>query len=164
MYPLINSWDGWWLIQAEIHTAYIEKFLLFVLAWINLLDRRSMMRSEPRRSMSQNPWNGVITEPCASLNVYDLLILFPNLSKPTCRCWLHWEISVVTVSETNDSLLVSSTKVYGCLMVQVINETLRVANIISGVFRRATTDIHFKGQVSIQICCIFQQLLSCDRL
>lgn len=28
---------------------------------------------------------------------------------------------------------------------QVINETLRVANLISGVFRRANTDIHFKG-------------------
>jgi hypothetical protein len=29
--------------------------------------------------------------------------------------------------------------------VQVISETLRVANLISGVFRRANTDIHFKG-------------------
>lgn len=28
---------------------------------------------------------------------------------------------------------------------QVISETLRVANLISGVFRRANTDIHFKG-------------------
>jgi hypothetical protein len=30
-------------------------------------------------------------------------------------------------------------------ILQVINETLRVANLISGVFRRANTDIHFKG-------------------
>lgn len=32
-----------------------------------------------------------------------------------------------------------------CFGRQVINETLRVANIISGVFRRSMTDIHFKG-------------------
>jgi len=31
---------------------------------------------------------------------------------------------------------------------QVISETLRVANLISGVFRRANTDIHFKGYFS----------------
>ena len=30
-------------------------------------------------------------------------------------------------------------------LLQVISETLRVANLISGVFRRANTDIHFKG-------------------
>jgi len=29
--------------------------------------------------------------------------------------------------------------------IQVVNETLRVANIIGGIFRRATTDIDIKG-------------------
>lgn len=29
----------------------------------------------------------------------------------------------------------------------VVNETLRVANIISGVFRRTVTDVHYKGLV-----------------
>ena len=37
----------------------------------------------------------------------------------------------------------------------VINETLRVANIISGVFRRANTDIHFKGYTIPKGCKIF---------
>lgn len=29
----------------------------------------------------------------------------------------------------------------------VVNETLRVANIISGVFRRTVADVHYKGLV-----------------
>ena len=29
---------------------------------------------------------------------------------------------------------------------QVVNETLRMANIISGIFRRVTTDINVKGK------------------
>ena len=33
-------------------------------------------------------------------------------------------------------------------LLQVISETLRVANLIGGVFRRANTDIHFKGYFS----------------
>ncbi|KAJ1274151.1 hypothetical protein BS78_05G040600 [Paspalum vaginatum] len=37
----------------------------------------------------------------------------------------------------------------------VINETLRVANLISGVFRRANTDIHFKDYVIPKGCKIF---------
>lgn len=37
----------------------------------------------------------------------------------------------------------------------VINETLRVANIISGVFRRATADIHFKGYTIPKGCKVF---------
>ncbi|CAL9748596.1 unnamed protein product [Musa acuminata subsp. burmannicoides] len=37
----------------------------------------------------------------------------------------------------------------------VINETLRVANIISGVFRRAMTDIHFKGYKIPKGCKVF---------
>lgn len=37
----------------------------------------------------------------------------------------------------------------------VINETLRVANIISGVFRRATDDIHFKGYKIPKGCKVF---------
>ncbi|XP_074578597.1 3beta,22alpha-dihydroxysteroid 3-dehydrogenase-like [Curcuma longa] len=37
----------------------------------------------------------------------------------------------------------------------VINETLRVANIISGVFRRAMTDIHFKGYTIPKGCKVF---------
>lgn len=37
----------------------------------------------------------------------------------------------------------------------VINETLRVANIIGGVFRRANTDIHFKGYTIPKGCKIF---------
>lgn len=37
----------------------------------------------------------------------------------------------------------------------VISETLRVANLISGVFRRANTDIHFKGHVIPKGCKIF---------
>lgn len=37
----------------------------------------------------------------------------------------------------------------------VINESLRVANIISGVFRRANTDIHFNGYTIPKGCKIF---------
>jgi len=37
----------------------------------------------------------------------------------------------------------------------VINETLRVANLISGVFRRANTDIHFKDYIIPKGCKIF---------
>ncbi|CAD6254902.1 unnamed protein product [Miscanthus lutarioriparius] len=37
----------------------------------------------------------------------------------------------------------------------VISETLRVANLISGVFRRANTDIHFKDYVIPKGCKIF---------
>nr|ACG42185.1 cytochrome P450 CYP90A22v2 [Zea mays] len=37
----------------------------------------------------------------------------------------------------------------------VISETLRVANLISGVFRRANTDIHFKDYVIPKGCRIF---------
>nr|CAB3489049.1 unnamed protein product [Digitaria exilis] len=37
----------------------------------------------------------------------------------------------------------------------VINETLRVANLISGVFRRANTDIHFKEYIIPKGCKIF---------
>ncbi|KAH7672928.1 Cytochrome P450 E-class group I protein [Dioscorea alata] len=37
----------------------------------------------------------------------------------------------------------------------VINETLRVANIISGVFRRAVTDVHFKGYTIPKGCMVF---------
>ncbi|XP_020252374.1 cytochrome P450 90A1 [Asparagus officinalis] len=37
----------------------------------------------------------------------------------------------------------------------VINETLRVANIVSGVFRRATSDIHFKGYRIPKGCKVF---------
>lgn len=37
----------------------------------------------------------------------------------------------------------------------VINETLRVANIISGVFRRAVTDLHFKGYTIPKGCKVF---------
>ncbi|KAK3119709.1 hypothetical protein QOZ80_9AG0674120 [Eleusine coracana subsp. coracana] len=37
----------------------------------------------------------------------------------------------------------------------VINETLRVANLISGVFRRANTDIHFKDYTIPKGCKIF---------
>ncbi|GJN07034.1 hypothetical protein PR202_ga24823 [Eleusine coracana subsp. coracana] len=38
---------------------------------------------------------------------------------------------------------------------KVINETLRVANLISGVFRRANTDIHFKDYTIPKGCKIF---------
>ncbi|KAG2555744.1 hypothetical protein PVAP13_8NG027601 [Panicum virgatum] len=38
---------------------------------------------------------------------------------------------------------------------RVINETLRVANLISGVFRRANTDIHFKDYIIPKGCKIF---------
>ncbi|PUZ43667.1 hypothetical protein GQ55_8G026200 [Panicum hallii var. hallii] len=38
---------------------------------------------------------------------------------------------------------------------KVINETLRVANLISGVFRRANTDIHFKDYIIPKGCKIF---------
>ncbi|OAY72352.1 Cytochrome P450 90A1 [Ananas comosus] len=37
----------------------------------------------------------------------------------------------------------------------VINETLRVANIISGVFRRAVSDVHFKGYTIPKGCKVF---------
>nr|UHB15516.1 cytochrome P450 [Paris polyphylla] len=37
----------------------------------------------------------------------------------------------------------------------VINETLRVANVISGVFRRAVTDIHYKGYTIPKGCKVF---------
>ncbi|KAJ0981475.1 hypothetical protein J5N97_009730 [Dioscorea zingiberensis] len=37
----------------------------------------------------------------------------------------------------------------------VINETLRVANVISGVFRRASTDVHFKGYTIPKGCMVF---------
>ncbi|XP_074568840.1 3beta,22alpha-dihydroxysteroid 3-dehydrogenase-like [Curcuma longa] len=40
----------------------------------------------------------------------------------------------------------------------VINETLRVANIIGGVFRRAMTDIHFKGHTIPKGCKVFISL------
>lgn len=32
------------------------------------------------------------------------------------------------------------------LLLQVVNETLRIANIISGVFRRAMRDVSIKGK------------------
>ncbi|KAG8089146.1 hypothetical protein GUJ93_ZPchr0011g27148 [Zizania palustris] len=37
----------------------------------------------------------------------------------------------------------------------IINETLRVANIISGVFRRANTDLHYKDYIIPKGCKIF---------
>ncbi|KAJ6835755.1 cytochrome P450 90A1 [Iris pallida] len=37
----------------------------------------------------------------------------------------------------------------------VINETLRVANIVSGVFRRAMTDVHYKGYTIPKGCKVF---------
>lgn len=40
-----------------------------------------------------------------------------------------------------------------CYVDQVVNETLRVANIISGVFRRTTTDIQTKGDRSTNFFC-----------
>ncbi|XP_072998325.1 3beta,22alpha-dihydroxysteroid 3-dehydrogenase [Typha latifolia] len=40
----------------------------------------------------------------------------------------------------------------------VINETLRVANIISGVFRRAVTDLHFNGYTIPKGCKVFASL------
>ena len=33
------------------------------------------------------------------------------------------------------------------VLIQVVSETLRVANIIGGVFRRATTDVEIKGKI-----------------
>ena len=32
-------------------------------------------------------------------------------------------------------------------MIQVVNETLRVANVIGGVFRRAMTDVEINGKL-----------------
>ncbi|KAG6466237.1 hypothetical protein ZIOFF_075955 [Zingiber officinale] len=40
-------------------------------------------------------------------------------------------------------------------LLRVINETLRMANIISGVFRRATSDIQFKGYTIPKGCKLF---------
>jgi len=36
---------------------------------------------------------------------------------------------------------------YKPILIQVVNETLRVANIIGGVFRRAMTDVEIKGKI-----------------
>ncbi|XP_042443925.1 cytochrome P450 90A3-like [Zingiber officinale] len=40
-------------------------------------------------------------------------------------------------------------------LITVINETLRVANISSGVFRRAMADIHFQGYTILKGCKVF---------
>lgn len=35
---------------------------------------------------------------------------------------------------------------YFLLVLQVINETIRLANIVPGIFRRVTKDVHIKGK------------------
>lgn len=62
-------------------------------------------------------------------------------------------LKLICISYIPPHLLTITSKLTGIFHIiirklplsQVINETLRVANIIGGVFRRANTDIHFKG-------------------
>lgn len=64
---------------------------------------------------------------CTKGNTY----LTINLMFPKCTCFLQ------------SSLYIAS---FGFICVcQVVNETLRIANIIGGVFRRAMTDVNING-------------------